>query len=398
MAAIPHPEEAMQRLERCASGRALPPIVIVTGSSDFFRAEAVELLLAAVPPDAELRIVDAVDLPAGGGGAADDGGGDGEGAEVAAAGAVDVSRCPELHDLRGGGLFAKTAFVCVRRGANWWKRHADVVGALAPKIASGSCLVVETVKFDKRSKFAKGLVDRGSVFEFRDLYEAPYDRSRSPFEGELAKWVVRRAAKLGVPLAPEAAWLLVMQVGKQPADLLAELARLRDRLGADAGRRPLSADDLRGRLTCSFESTPFELAEAVLAGDRRRAVRSVQAMFEHGVRGRDGRAMDQGGVFPFATSWLFQSVAAAYEGRLLLDSGVSPRDLAERAGVRHFADRFVEEVRANPAARLRRGLLALHSCQRMARLFGEAPVVLLERFLAQWFDGAPIPTAAELEP
>ena len=132
-------------------------------------------------------------------------------------------------------------------------------------------------------------------------------------------------------------------------------------------------------------------------GEHLEAVRSLRAMFDHGVKSRDGRAMDQGGVFPFITSWLFQSLALVHEGRLLLDSGTSARDLAGKLGVNNFGDRFTEQVRNNPLPRLRHGLLALLHCQRMLRLSSEEPVVLLERFLAQWFDGVPVPTARELE-
>ena len=42
------------------------------------------------------------------------------------------------------------------------------------------------------------------------------------------------------------------------------------------------------------------------------------------------------------------------------------------------------------------GITALHACQRKSRATGEDAEVLLERFLAQWFDGAPIETAEEL--
>ena len=241
------------------------------------------------------------------------------------------------------------------------------------------------------------MADSGSFFEFRDLYDQPYDRSRSPLEGELCKWIVGRARSLGVPLQPEAAWLLVMQVGKMPGELLAELQRLRDQFGADAKRTPLSPTDLRGKLTTSFASTPFELADAVLAGDRRAAFRSVRAMFDRGVRGKDGKNMDTGGLLPFTTSWLFGQMATVLEGRHLLDEGVSVRDLPTMLGVRQFVERFVEQVQKQTMGRLRRGLLALHACQRLSRLSGEDPDALLERFLTQWFDGAPIPTAEDLE-
>ncbi|MEO6596474.1 MAG: hypothetical protein ABIP94_17115 [Planctomycetota bacterium] len=289
----------------------------------------------------------------------------------------------------------------MRRGAGWWKRHVASVVSQLPRFRPGSGLVLEAVKLDRRKKVAaalvKSLADGGGLFEFRDLYETPYDRSRSPLEGELCKWVVLRAQKLGVPLLPEAAWLFVAQVGKQLPELIAELGRLSDQLGASGKRRPLGPDDLRGKLTCSFGSTPFEFVDAVLGGDRRAALRSVRAMFDRGVLGKDGKQMDQGGLLPFTTSWLHRTLASAYEGRLLLDEGVSPRDLPGRVGVRQFAERFLEQVQRHDVPQLQRGLLALHHCQRSSRLTGEEPEVLLERFLSFWFTAVPIPTAEDLD-
>lgn len=398
--ATPNPEEELQRLLRIVA-KPLPSLTLVGGSNDFFRAEAVDRLLAAVPKDAELRVVDA-------GAERDTGGGDGDDEAddpVVAAPDADVAaglaQCPELQDLRGGGLFARTAFVVVRRGAVWWRRNAALVVALAPKFGKGCGLIVEAKKFDKRKKVVAGLIkaltESGGLFDFRDLYDLPYDRSRSPMEGELCKWVIGRAGRLGVPLAPDAAWLVVMQVGKQPAELVAELQRLRDRVGADPKRKPLSPADLRGKLTCSFEATPFDLADAVLGDDRRAAWRAVRAMFERGVRGKDGKAMDSGGVFPFATSWLHNQLSTLLEGRQLADSGVAARDLAARLGIYQFGDRFAERVQRLSQDQLRRGLLALHQCQRASRLTSEDADLLLERFLSQWFDGAPIPTAEDLD-
>jgi hypothetical protein len=400
--AAPNPEEELARLHKLAA-RALPPLVVVTGSNDLFRAEATDRLLAAVPAGAELRVLDAGEERAAGGdedadGGEDDAGDDGDdGAGDAVGGA-----CPELQELCGGGLFTKVAWLVVRRGAGWWQRHVGSLAAALPRFAKGCTLVLEARKLDRRKKVAQGLVKAlaasGALFEFRDLYDQPFDRSRSPLEGELCKWVVGRAARLGVALQPDAAWLVVVQVGKAPADLLAELGRLRDRFGADPRRKPLAPAELRGALTCSFESTPFELADAVLRHDRRAALRSVRAMFDRGVRARDGRPMDAGGVFPFATNWLHGQLATTLDARQLLASGVPERDLAGRMGVRQFVDRFVEHVRGNDEARLRRGLLALVAVQRLSRLTGEQPDALLERFLAAWFDGVPVPVAEGLEP
>ena len=268
--------------------------------------------------------------------------------------------------------------------------------ALAAEMA-GDLQAKKGVVMDSSPKKVKQLAADGAVFEFRDLYDMPYERSRGPLEGELCQWVCAAGKALGVPLAPESAWLVVSQVGKSPAELMRELERLRDQHTGDAIGAPLQPKDLAGKLSVRFESTPFEFAEAVLGGDRRAAQRSLAAMFQRGVRQQDGKAMDAGGVLPFTTSWLYRQLGVTYEGRVLYDAGVSQRDLAARCGVRQFADRFVASVRKNDQPQLRRGLLALHACLRESRITGEDDEVLLERFLGQWFDGLPIPTGEELE-
>ncbi len=315
--AVPNPAQELTRLDKVVRA-GLPPIVLVHGASEFFRSKAVARLLAAVPEDAEVRAVDGAEVRA-----TDDG------EEDAAATAV-----PVLQDLRGGGLFASATVVAVRRAANWWRKHGAAVADVAPKIQQGSSLIVEAPKLDKRKKAAatlfKQLAADGAVFEFRDLYDMPYERSRGPLEGELCKWVGVVSKKLGVLLTPESAWLVIAQVGKSPAELLNELERLRDQLGDDPSRRALEPKDLAGKLSVTFESTPFEFAEAVLGGDRRAATRSLSAMYQRGVRQQDGKSMDTGGVLPFTTSWLYRQIGVVYEGRVLLDSGTSMRDIPSR--------------------------------------------------------------------
>ena len=400
--AAPHPDKELERLQK-ACRSALPAVVVLSGGGEYFRTSGVELVLAAVPAQSELVTIDGQGVTARGeragadadGDAGDDADFDAEDGEdgTAAAGA----HCADLLPLAGGGLFARTAVVVVRRGDRWLRRHAAAAAAFLPRVARGSTLVVETQKLDKRTRFAKELAQHGALFEFRDLYETPFGRPDRPLEGELVQWVIAQARRLGVPLAPESALLLCAQIGKSPGELLAELQQLALRIGQDQKRRPLQPDDLRGKLTCSFESTPFELAEAVLAMDRRRALRSLHAMFARGVKQRDGKRMDQGGLFPFATSWLFSSIGQVHEGRLLLDQGVPLRDIPGRVGVHGFTERYQEQVRTNPLPRLEHGMLAVLHCQRERRLLGEDDVVLLERLMARWFDGLPVPAGQDLE-
>lgn len=356
--AVPNPDREMERLRRRAK-EGLGPTTLITGPSGFFRDEALAYALAGIPAGRELRTLD---------------------------GQQAGSEGRELDDLRGGTLFGGGAWLVVRRAEKWLAARADELLAVLPLISKGCGLVVEATKLDKRTKVGKALAGT-DCYEFRDLYAEPYDRSRSPLDAELVGWVTQRSRTQGVPLTAEAAYTLIVTVGKEPAELMDELRRLSEQPAVvdSARKRPLRPEDLRGKLTCGFESTPFELAEAVLDRDRARCMRSLHAMFARGVKGRDGEASDRGRVFPFVASWLHQAVAQTHRGRLLLDQGVPASQIAQQLGVRVFEGRFLRHVTSNPATRLRHALSLLLQTQRRLRTSGEDPQLLLESMLARYF-------------
>ncbi len=356
--AVPNPERELARLRKVLAEKR-PKVLVVLGASDFFRGEAFEIGLANVPDSADLRSKDG----------------------------QEDSDGRELGDLLGGGLFGSGTWLVVRRGDAWLKKRGAELQGVLDRIASGCGLLLELGKLDRRTKIARSLKEVGELFEFRDLYTEPYDRSRSPLEAEMISWLVERSRRLDAAITPEAAFMLMSSVGQKPAELCAELQRLRSSLQA-AGKkvgRALGPDDLRGHLTCSFESTPFEVAEAVLDYDRRRASRSLHAMYARGVTSRDGSRVDAGGIFPFVTSWLQQSMGSVHRGRCLLDRGMALDEVSRQLGVRVFVDRFGSQVRSNPEARLLKGLDLLMECQRDLRRTGEDAELLLERFLADYF-------------
>ncbi|MHC5062482.1 MAG: DNA polymerase III subunit delta [Planctomycetota bacterium] len=356
--AIPNPERELTRL-RQVLGKKQPALLVLIGISDFFRGEAFELAQAAIPASADLRCKDGQE--------------DSDGSE--------------LHDLLGAGLFGSGTWLCVRRGDAWLKQHGSDLEGLLGRIAGGCGLLLEIKKLDKRTKIARALKESGELFEFRDLYAEPYDRSRSPLDSEMVSWLVQRSRQMKVPVSSEAAFLLMSSVGQQPTELLAELRRLQDALrqsGVEV-RKPLGPRELSGHLTISFESTPFEFAEALLAFDRRRASRSLRAMYARGVRSKDGSRVEAGGLFPFVTSWLMQSLDKVHRARCQVDAGQAFDAVCRDMGVRVFVDRFREQVRLNPEPRLRAGLGMLMECQRDLRRTGEDAELLLERFLSAYF-------------
>ena len=396
--AAPHPDKELERL-RAACKQGLPSVVALVGGGAWFRQQALDAVLASLPGDLEVVSIDGQEVALRGkkASAGDDDGEAVDGDEDDAGDDAGAVHCKDLQPLAGGGLFSQSTCVVVRRGDRWMQRYAKALAAFAPRIQKGSLFVFEAQKLDKRTKWAKELAASGAAYEFRELYETPFGRPDQPLQGELVQWVTAHSKRLGVPVTPESALLLTAQVGKEPALLAAELDQLVDQFQKKGSQKALAPEDLRGKLTCSFESTPFELAEAVLDGDRKRALRSLHAMFARGVKQKDGKRMDQGGLFPFATSWMFSSMGQVYEGRTMLDDGTPLRDIASKLGVYAFQERFMAQVQKNPRSKLEHGLLALLHCQRERRSLGEEDDVLLERFLARWFDGAPVPGPEELE-
>lgn len=358
--AVPNPARELARL-LAHTKQGLGRATVLIGVSQYFRGEALRAVTAAIPPKTNLRTIDAQEEETDG---------------------------RELQDLRGGALFGGGTWLVVRRAEKWLAAHGEKLLAAIEGMGKACGVVIDATKVDRRTKLGKAIATLG-VFEFRELYDEPFERSRGPLEGELVQWLVQRGRSVSVPLTPEAAFAMVTVVGKDPAELVAELDRVAAALGDDGGRRrPLTADDLRGKLTRAFESTPFELADALLAHDRARCLRSLQAMFARGVKSRDGAPMDRGGVFPFTTSWLHSSLLSVHRGRLLVDAGTPLRDVASVAKVGAFADRYTKQVADNPERRLRRGIQLLLDAQRELRTTREDPELLLERFVARYFAGS----------
>jgi len=172
---------------------------------------------------------------------------------------------------------------------------------------------------------------------------------------ELAKWVRGQGARLGLDLDQGAAKALVAQVGERQQRLLRELEKLalagEQGGGPDspaAGRRHVSAQDVEGLAASSAEWKVFSLADALVAGDARRATLSYLGLRQQGER--------LSGLSYLMAQRLRDGLAIA----LSLSAGKSVAEV--RRGLRmppRAAERFVADVSRSDPDRLRRALCAL---------------------------------------
>ncbi|MFQ5503302.1 MAG: DNA polymerase III subunit delta [Planctomycetota bacterium] len=350
-----NPQRELDRLEGILGSEERPPLWTICGASRWFRDRALARLREALGQDAALVELDGNDS----------GGDQGRVAEF-------------LMDLRTADLFRTRKALFLRGGDKWLKAHGKLLAECLTKMASGNSLVIEVTRLDGRTTLARRLKRQGVWFEFRRLYDKPFRASEPPWTAELVRWVGERARARGVEMDAEAAWFVVQVVGSEAAKLEAELERIGPALRGDVATPEL----LRPLLTISFDSTQFELVDALLAGDRKLAWRALVALSREGLRDRDGKPMDPGAVFPMVSSWLLANVAKLIEARAEVDNGGSIQEAAARHGG-YFRERFEEQLARHDRESLGRVHQAVLRAERRLRLSGEDPAVLLERLAAE---------------
>jgi DNA polymerase-3 subunit delta len=159
---------------------------------------------------------------------------------------------------------------------------------------------------------------------------------------ELPKWVMARAAELGLQIELDGARALVTHVGERQQRLLRELEKLV--LGTDAGV-PLDAAEVEELTASSAERKAWSVADALVAGDAPAAVRSYVALREQGER------------LPGLLYWISSRVRTAHEVATALDEGEPPAQI--KRGLRmpsRAADRLIADARRAGSERLRRAV------------------------------------------
>ena len=159
---------------------------------------------------------------------------------------------------------------------------------------------------------------------------------------ELPKWVIARAAELGLQLGPDAAAALVRSVGERQQRLLRELEKLATTAGPGAS---LDAEEIEELAASSAERRTWSLADALVAGDAQAATRIYLAL-----RG-------QGERLPGLLYWMTQRLRVAHDVARAADAGQPVAEV--KRGLRmpsRAADRLIADARRSGAERLRRAI------------------------------------------
>jgi DNA polymerase III subunit delta len=156
---------------------------------------------------------------------------------------------------------------------------------------------------------------------------------------KLPKWVIDRAAELGVSLDSAAAQALIGHVGERQQRLLRELEKLA--LGAEPGAS-FDAAEVDELTAASAERRAWSLADAIVAGEAQAAVRIYLNL-----RG-------QGERLPGLLYWMTSRVRAAHEIAQAIDDGEPVAQIKRRQRMSpRAADQLIADARRAGAERLR---------------------------------------------
>ena len=241
-------------------------------------------------------------------------------------------------------------FIIVDGAERWKDKEMD---ALESALASTppDTTVTFFAREDGRLKAPKRLHDAVS----KAGGDIATEQSVKPWE--LPKWAAAQARLLGLELTPEAARMLVGQVGDRQQRLLRELEKLALELEPHSR---VDADMIEELTAASAERRAWALADAVLSGSAETAVRTLLQMRAQGER--------VGGL----VYWMSSRVRQAHQIAEALERGQSQAQI--KSGLRmppSAADKLIGDARRIGPERLRRATCLIADLELASRGGGQ---------------------------
>jgi len=281
----------------------------------------------------------------------------------------DFSLAALIDDLSGGGLFAGRRLVVVRRPEEHLKKvdgDASPLTRVARSFLSSAdspgTLVLSAPSLRLDHPLAKAVVAAGgSVLALRRLWDSPPPWAPDPTRTELVQWLLGRARELGLRLEPAQAVYVCAAVGNDLAALDDQLAELR----SSGGR------SLRDVVSWTAATTPWAVADPIVAGDLPRALTGIEGLFRGGFQEQGGRRLlDSVALSTMLTAALGRGVRQALRLATELQGGRSEADAASAAGLRgrpQTVQGIVRRAQSRPVGVWRRMLGELVALERRAK-------------------------------
>ena len=236
---------------------------------------------------------------------------DGEKAEIS-----DV-----FDELRTAPFLTDKRVVAVRSADKFVSAHRDALERYFDKPCPTGILVLTVSSWDSRTRLAKKLPKVGKLID-----------ASPPKRWELPAHLMRYAAdKYKVRLNKDAAGLLVELAGEALAQLYSEV----DKLTLFAhGEKAITSEHVEALIGHHRIYGAFEVIDAVIEGNARRAVERLRNMFEE----------DKSAEYTVVGAFAFH-LRRMFNAKALLDKGTHQAAVAKQLRIWGNADRFFAQLR-----------------------------------------------------
>jgi DNA polymerase III delta subunit len=220
---------------------------------------------------------------------------------------------PRIADeLYTASFFGGRKLVVLVDDGNFVHNHADAIKAYL-KQPSPTAVLAALVPSDK----------------VPSLPEAKVVECRTPRPGDLARWIVSEAQRLGKQIDRNAAELLARRAGGSLSGLAGHLEKLALYAGS---RNGLTADDVRALVGNEEEREVYELSLAAASKDLPRAYAILRTLLD------SGEAVQ---VLLWKLAWQYRKLA---EAKKLLLAGRRRFEVTSHLQITYYADEFLKLV------------------------------------------------------
>lgn len=277
-----------------------------------------------------------------------------------------------LDDLAAGSLFAGASCVIVRNAGSLLKKAGRNQSALtrsvqaflgSDQVAGSVVLCADNLRADHAVVKAVQAAD-GALLHCRKLWDSPPPWKPDPRQTEVVLWILSRARDFAVNLTPDQAVYVAVATGNDLFALDTQLKKLRH-----AGQR-----SLREVVQWEAGGSPFQVAEALVGGERARALAGVEALFRGGFKDRSGgRVVDEHALVAILMGAIGRSLRQGLAGSVALAAGGDPLQGASKAGLSvnpRGRDAFMAQLRMWPLREWRVRLETLANLERRSKTGG----------------------------
>jgi DNA polymerase-3 subunit delta len=249
-------------------------------------------------------------------------------------------------------MFAERRAVLVKRAESLTAAACEVLLPYLNNPSPGTCLIFTGSKIDQRKKFFVELKKKGTLVEFKRIYD-----------NKLSSFIQGESTVHGKPIEPAAADLLSFLIGNN----LQELSSQIEKLVVFAGIRPrITVEDVRVIASSSKSFTVFELAKYLCIRDLQNALKSLDTLFRNGEE------------TPMMIGALSRHFRQLWRVREMLDRKAAKADIAKEVGINpYFLDDMITQAKNFGRGTLRGIFDDLYRCDLASKTGGGQPYTLM---------------------